>query len=386
MAGNGTSDVDPERTRRAAWFRGLDEPTGGDLCVYLLGGGFGEAVIICLPGRQTIVVDGCTWNGRSLPSELLCWLGCTTVDCLVLTHPDEDHLLGLPALATNRQVERVWRFPSGGRDEQLVDLVHKLNPDDKRKKALRDALGVLSKLEFEERVSEPQIATTSWKVDAQTRVAVVAPPPFDIKRSYFGNEIDVSTTGDLVVKRSIRNWFGRETKALGAVNNQVSLALVIEWKSLRVLLAGDVTNGTKDKRSGWSGVIRRLDAENQLDLLRGLGAVKVAHHGSWESYWEAAWQLHSAGVGVPLAGVVPFSQGSLPDERTLAELTRHVETLALTAADDECIRRASASRWSRSGEAANAEAPAVSLRWSAPDARPDVRFGQRGAMFVSESG
>lgn len=88
---------------------------GRDMSVTILDVGQGSANLLQLPGGRTVLVDGggfadsSTFDvGRSLVAPYLWRLKIRTVDLVVLTHPNSDHLNGLIYILENFHVSEVW--------------------------------------------------------------------------------------------------------------------------------------------------------------------------------------------------------------------------------------------------------------------------------------
>jgi competence protein ComEC len=86
-----------------------------DLRVTALDVGQGSANLIQLPGGQTVLVDGGGFSdnstfdvGRLLVAPYLWRLKIKTVDLVVLTHPNSDHLNGLIYILKHFHVPHVW--------------------------------------------------------------------------------------------------------------------------------------------------------------------------------------------------------------------------------------------------------------------------------------
>lgn len=105
-------------SQHASLFEGLPSPPKGALTVYIFGPGFGEAQVVALPDGRWVVVDSCEMpvgsgeHGRvNLPLELLRHFEAPCIDLLVVSHPDKDHIKGLPRLISGCEVKRLWRYP-----------------------------------------------------------------------------------------------------------------------------------------------------------------------------------------------------------------------------------------------------------------------------------
>ena len=89
----------------------IDAPT---LEVHLLGGGKGESVVLKLPDGQWGVVDcysGSVTNPDANPTtQFLRSRGVTTLLFVCLTHPHDDHFLGMVKLIEEFRPREFWRF------------------------------------------------------------------------------------------------------------------------------------------------------------------------------------------------------------------------------------------------------------------------------------
>ena len=124
---------------------GLPRPGPDRLVLYVLGPGFGESQIVAFPDGRWMVVDGCVRAGLNraglnLPLSLLEHLGCRAVDLLVVTHPDLDHIRGVPQLIERFPPERVWMYPAARSLRNLIVRWTERAPAGRRHKlaALRD--------------------------------------------------------------------------------------------------------------------------------------------------------------------------------------------------------------------------------------------------------
>jgi competence protein ComEC len=86
-----------------------------DLRLTLLDVGQGSAVLLEFPGGATALVDGGGFGdmaafdvGANVVAPFLWRRKIATIDTLVLTHPNSDHLNGLPFIAANFHVRSLW--------------------------------------------------------------------------------------------------------------------------------------------------------------------------------------------------------------------------------------------------------------------------------------
>jgi beta-lactamase superfamily II metal-dependent hydrolase len=316
----------------------LPRPEPDRLVLYVLGPGFGESQVIAFPDGRWMVVDGCVRAGLNLPLALLEHLGCRTVDLLVVTHPDLDHIRGVPQLIERFPPERVWLYPAARSLRNLIIRWAERVPAERRRKlaALRDLhLKVEELIKAETIVWEVNAWARSWPDEERPyRVDCLAPTQFDQNKldellaSLFEIEGDQITVTEALQERLLG------LRPPGDAPNLLSLALSVRWDRFRFLLAGDVENGTSGQKHGWPGVLYVLEQTKRLDLVSRLDLVKVAHHGSRGAFHAPAWDLHSqSGEAGPIALLTPFNKGGvqLPDAEGLSNLRVRVSHLGITA-------------------------------------------------------
>src|SRR5207247_1018296 len=82
----------------------------------------------------------------------------------------------------------------------------------------------------------------------------VAPTQHDLS-SVSGRLRDIVQNGPYhpALSARIDDFLRGVTRSLGESRNPLSLAVVIKWGDIRLLLAGDVTNGDGHAQSGWRG-------------------------------------------------------------------------------------------------------------------------------------
>lgn len=322
-------------------------PTIGSLTTYVIGPGIGESQIVVLPDNRVIVVDSCMEKDANLVERLLDDLGLGSIDLLVITHPDLDHIRGLADLIRRFSPNTVWRHPID-LERELVMAALELDPGNARLEELREAADALEDLlAATGRVCTVNASTRSWSpTGAAYRVHCLAPTHFDQERGR-GIATDLLRRTKGKNAWTVTEAFRRRlegTSPLRVRGNALSLGVLIEWGSQRVLLSGDIENGLASPHSGWKGVLRLLDDDGNLGLVTDVAVVKVAHHGSSGAFHDAAWQLHAKSA--PTIGLVaPFSPSSLPDGATLSTLRSFCRELGATIDPGNLSARAIAAGW-----------------------------------------
>jgi len=107
-------------------------PASPDLRVTLIDVGQGESILVELPGRRVLLVDGGGLAGspfdvgERVVSPFLWRKGIRAVDRMVLTHPHPDHLAGLLAVAGNFRVGELWEGRPAPGDPLYEELGRRL--------------------------------------------------------------------------------------------------------------------------------------------------------------------------------------------------------------------------------------------------------------------
>jgi competence protein ComEC len=89
------------------------EPPDGEIRVSYLDVGQGDAILLQLPGPKIILVDGGAGfprldMGRAVIAPYLWNQGITHIDLMVVTHPQLDHMGGLPYVLSRFSVGEIW--------------------------------------------------------------------------------------------------------------------------------------------------------------------------------------------------------------------------------------------------------------------------------------
>ncbi len=110
-----------------------------DLRVTVIDVGHGSAALVELPGGHTVLVDGGGFSdnstfdvGERIIAPLLWYKKINTVDTMILSHPNSDHLNGLIYILRNFKVRRVWTnneaYPTKGYRRFADVIAHRQIP------------------------------------------------------------------------------------------------------------------------------------------------------------------------------------------------------------------------------------------------------------------
>jgi hypothetical protein len=339
---------------------GLPEPRPDRLTLYFGGPGFGESTVLHTPSGHWIVMDVWEKDELNFPCEVLRQCNATTLDLLILSHTDSDHIAGVPALHHQFPVQQIWHYSQQTFSNFIADACDLFErrglPPTRRFSDLRAANVVIAQLAESSRTTEATF-TTSPAHFGEVTVIPLAPVSADVAVARLQVEkvltFDESELEIKVVDRLteyLEQW--RDAKNPDRHDaNRISIAATITWGATRILLGGDVHYKRNNPRTGWAAVLNYLrhceqtgrDLARTTQLLRDLSVVKVAHHASKTSFWEELWALHTgrpdgSNVPVPWALVAPFCHGEAtiqpPHVETLKSIRAHAHHLICSAAPE----------------------------------------------------
>ena len=293
------------------------------LSVVVFGPGHGESILIRLPNGDFGVVDGCGDSGDLGDGNpvlaLLDRAGVENLRFVALTHPHEDHVLGLDELIQRFKPACLWW--AGAEHPKTFDRYLELLRE-KRTKAPR------ADRPPPDKTIEKTLRAVHDQVEEGCALGVGLS---DIKLLFVDPERDPRLTIRSVLPstESVRNalaWLAREAEPRSGVEiededrtddmehtephhpdvNDVSGALFIEWGAARVLLTGDALigpgRGRKANRRGWRWV-----------RAHGLGEcsiVKVSHHGSKGAHDPELWEALKPRIA--LVTPYQYARGAMP--------------------------------------------------------------------------
>lgn len=287
------------------------------LWVFVCGPGVGEAIVVALPGRGWLVLDGAgkkdDYPAHWVLDQFSPKVDPDPIDALILTHPHKDHYHGFTKLLDKknhlgRRVARVALV----RDyvDTELDTLEKeadrsrtgVDPDEPKEANDRaEARKVLREIAKEWKkkgqplVAPMSLATSSGAVD----VAVVYPEAADIAE--FFREDD-----------------GLDKRLRDNVND-LSVVIQLDFDRCRLLLSADL-----GEPHHWDAVVAAHPG------LNGHTAWKIPHHGS-ERALHAGVMTRAAGfAGSRVWAVTPFQSQGLPREEALRMLLAHEAGLHLS--------------------------------------------------------
>jgi beta-lactamase superfamily II metal-dependent hydrolase len=292
--------------------------------VHVLGGSKGESIVLKLPDGRWGVVDcyaHCATNSDTNPTiQFLRGRGVTRLLFVCLTHPHDDHFLGMVGLIEEFRPCEFWRFGCLSHEHvrrlvRYYELKALTTLNEEFSRSSRELLGIFGK-------ALEGAKQGTMRVRRGASGMTLYPSPADAPARF---QIEcLSPTGAQVelYERAILECIGPDGRISRTLphsrHNQISLTLKIVYGETRLILGGDLEN------EGWLGVIEEHGAANL-----NASAVKVSHHGSENGYCAKLWE-HFSARGKPVALIAPYGQHRLPKPAALDHIGRHASAIYST--------------------------------------------------------
>lgn len=220
--------------------------------------GQGDSIVVELPGKKLMVIDGGGFinssfdPGETIVSKYLWYKGYKKIDFLVSTHLHPDHALGLASLAANFRVKEFW-FAEADPKNPLFSAINRALPKSSKKIKIRRGL--------------------SWQED-NTRIEALFPD--------------------------------ENPAAPVSKGNDSSAVIKLDFSGCKFLFPGDIT-----------AVVEEYLTNQQISELQSQ-VLKVPHHGSKSSSSPAFLQAVNPKVAVITCGRNNIS--NLPSEEVVTRL------------------------------------------------------------------
>ena len=257
----------------SVWSGAVGRDAGPTLDTVFFDVGQGGATLISTPSDRHILVDTGPWSpgGGAAEFTILPYLerwGIRRLHTVVITHPDEDHLGGLPALLRETSVGRV---------------VHNGRPADTELYA--EVQGLLEQKKIPQRAVR---RSDTLSVDPAVRLQVLSPPQHPSR-------------------------YGIDDR------NEASVVLRLEYGGIDALLPGDIEAAAE------RNLVRTYGKQLKSRL------VKIPHHGSPTSSTPEFVRAASGQDGFAVVSVGRGGQYGMPSERVLSRWGNHQMNVRSTA-------------------------------------------------------
>jgi Metallo-beta-lactamase superfamily len=307
-------------------------PRPEELELTLFGPGYGESIVLHIPGLGWGIVDSCSWrppgqSPKTLPLEYLRLLSVESLVFIILTHPHEDHYRGMAEIlrAYQGRIRYICRYQSEGVRELKVYLAHQRLGGRSGLASLGEVFSAME--EAVESGAWPRKLSEMTEIFHPQTVQVGSNPPFNVQMVALSPSAESEQRYINLLRQSIPNVGRRVLPLKDEAHNGIASAIWLAVGEVRVILGSDLESGVTD-RTGWRGVLSNPDCPDM-----SAAVVKVAHHDSRNAHLENVWQLHRE-WGLPLAVLTPWNRGAktLPQESDIQRLRRVSRRLGQTAA------------------------------------------------------
>lgn len=233
----------------------------GELLVHMLDVGQGDCIYIQLPDGKDMVIDCANYNDDKEYEEktfdyLDTYITDDTVEYLMLTHCDSDHVYFMDELLERYQVEKLF----------MPNVLAAPGTDSKDKKALQDQIDALDTSRFTDK------DTIGTKTYAEFFIAALTEPNCEIVLNV---DPDVNTNSIIIEETTYRLVFYCPTQEYyddsnlnsAERKNAISPIGILEYNGRRIMLTGDSNELNEPlvvERTG------KIDCD----------VLKVGHHGS----------------------------------------------------------------------------------------------------------
>ncbi len=233
----------------------------GELLVHMLDVGQGDCIYIQLPDGKDMVIDCANYNDDKEYEEktfdyLDTYITDDTVEYLMLTHCDSDHVYFMDELLERYQVEKLF----------MPNVLAAPGTDSKDKKALQDQIDALDTSRFTDK------DTIGTKTYAEFFIAALTEPNCEIVLNV---DPDVNTNSIIIEETTYRLVFYCPTQEYyddsnlnsAERKNAISPIGILEYNGRRIMLTGDSNELNEPlvvERTG------KIDCD----------VLKIGHHGS----------------------------------------------------------------------------------------------------------
>lgn len=310
--------------------------------IHVIGGGFGESVIVELPDGTYGVVDCCCSRLKcdnldqeieSNPSLrlLVQEKNAGSLAFVAVTHPHEDHARGVSHILKHyeNRIDQIWIFETF-QERYLSNCLRALQKREKLlpvEQLLNERPGTFSRelnwlRNYVIRICcKKKLSQLHFFSDIRTDSL-----PCGVKVHFLGPVVSRVTNYraksiDRVVQiaEDGTGKLNRDWKPYPLKHNELSPALLIEYGQTRLLLGGDV------EAEAWQELLEQRDGSLSCQFY------KIPHHGSVNGFCDGLLERIAEG-GSPVAVLTPFNRHwkPLPTVDGLDEYRKHFDAIYAT--------------------------------------------------------
>ena len=321
-------------------------PEDDQIEITVFGPGYGESVIVYIPGLGWGVIESCRYEFNNttyiLPLEYLKNYDVRCLCFVVLTHPHADHYRGMGQILghCDSSIKRVCRYSGRGIREFKAYLTELETQKGDRQGDIRELMNLfklMSYLQYEKGVKLRRISKLTEIIPAKNvplknhrtvRVRLVSLSPSAASEQEYERLLD-ETTVKVIGEGDSDELLDLNDRR----HNLIASALLLEIGTIQIVLGSDLERGDSDQ-TGWRGVCSNVDCPNMSAHL-----IKVPHHGSPRAHYDQAWNTHSSS-GCLVSVVTPYNRVSppLPRISDINRIKKYCIGIGLTSASG--LRRA----------------------------------------------
>jgi hypothetical protein len=293
--------------------------------IVVFGPGYGESIIINIPGVGWGVIDSClkkVHNENVNPAlKYLKENQVSSIAFLILSHPHEDHYAGLDQIIDEYigHIDRICFYNGDGMREYREYLIRK---DILESPGLRAFSRLFKKIEEAQKKGTQLIRIAerteilSRKISEGNSVAIFGLSP---------SAESVETYKQLLFEAIPKNEGDVFNSLTDKQHNLISAAIWVSAGNIRLILGSDVEIGDDD-RTGWKGIVSNIDCP---DL--SVRFIKVSHHGSSNAFFKPAWEKHCKETK-PIAVITPYNRlaDPLPRKNDIEIIAQHTDVIYIT--------------------------------------------------------
>jgi beta-lactamase superfamily II metal-dependent hydrolase len=294
------------------------------LDLHIIGGSKGESILVRLPDGAWGVVD-CYASTPDDPSTnptavFLRNNGVERLDFLCLTHPHDDHFLGMAKLIDEFRPKEFWRFGALSHEhiKKYLAYLHikaKATKNTELERSSKALMAIFERARNGARNGTIRIRRATARMNLSFGESSVPRAVAIECLAPTGNQIEL-------YESAILNCVGADgrvaTQLPHSRHNRVSMVLRITHGAAQIILGGDLED------SGWKDVLAEFGGAPLF-----ASVVKVSHHGSTNGYCEHLWE-HFSGGRAPIAVITPYHRFELPRPDAIKHISRYAQAIYTT--------------------------------------------------------
>ena len=308
------------------------------LKIHVIGAGKGESIILEMPNNNWGVVDCYSPSlSDSEANPTIIFLRRNNVEeleFLCLTHPHDDHYLGMTQLIKEFRVNRFWRFPP----RPLQKVVKYFKAVDKEKgicysdsaEELKEIFRLFDEIRREkDRIAKEFVELTEGfklLLNATISIGEEKVPLRIFSLGPSGNLVD---TYQEVLEKYFSGKIMYASK-IDPIHNLISSVLLVVYGNTHVILGGDAP------KKNWKYILNNFAENLYGDISIASHLVKISHHGSLTGLVNNLWKtLTNNKAYSSYAVLTPFTRYGLPERLVVEHISSY--TMEVFSTNLDCL-------------------------------------------------